>query len=452
MKTRYIFIALLIIVIVSCCSRERIGRDRLIGGLIPDFTNTNVSPEEAQNAVLSMLKDMGEEATKSSNRTVRDIWSTGRVDTKSGNENYPLFYVINFSDNKGFAIAGADKRVPPVVFIAEEGSLNSGDTLKNPGMVAMLSKIETETRMLLGLPVEGIGGRVWEAGAYRPFIDLGIGRGINYDPDSCDVYWTLSQTYTPVGTQVGCHWDQRSPFNAYCPIVDSVHAPVGCVPIAVAQVMYYHKKNATYDGMYYNWDLMQYVVNANSSATNNAWYKVKSLLVDLGDSNNLNVTYGKTSSGANTGNALRTFENFGYLSGGSYDDYSYSTLASEISSDYPVIARGRRLSDRVYSAGIQVDSIKSGHAWVIDQTMRSLWRVWIVHRRTNQLVYSTMVYRNYVHCNWGWGGESDGFFLSEVFDKNDSLAILDTKTILDTIPTYDYFYQYDKKLVTGIRP
>ena len=455
MKRIHLLLIVSFLILISCCSRDWIGRGTMGRDFVPDFTTTIVTPEEAKSAVLSMLEDVdGGETKGSSGRSISDIWLAGDLSTKSDAEDAPLFYVINFADDKGFAIAGADRRVPPVVFIADEGSLNRGDTLKNPGLIIMLSKIETESRMLLGLPVEGANGRVWTAEEYRPYMDLGLDRGIGYDPDSCDIYWTLQQTYTPVGTQVGCHWNQVRPFNAYCPKINGDTTLVGCVPVAVGQIMYYHGKDYTYNNTYYNWNLMHLITSGSAPSQypySSAWYKVKKLLVDLGDSTNLAANYGVEGTFAEYNNCIRTFQHFGYQSGGSFNRYEYSTLASEIASGYPVISTGSR--DKIIHTllGIPVDTVRVGHAWVSDQTMNSLWRVWVVHKRTQELVYSTMVYRNMIHCNWGWGGYHDGYCLEGIFDADNTYSPT-TKTYDDSIIVSRRFYNQRLKMVSGIRP
>ena len=89
---------------------------------------------------------------------------------------------------------------------------------------------------------------------------------------------------------------------------------------------------------------------------------------------------------------------FGYRSGGVHSQYDYSLIASDIDSSFPVLMSGKKID----SLDNNNNPVYSGHVWVADQTMRTLWHMWVVHKTTNQLVYHTMVYRNFIHCNWGW--------------------------------------------------
>ena len=45
-----------------------------------------------------------------------------------------------------------------------------------------------------------------------------------------------------VGPLLTTEWHQDYPFNRYTPIKGKKHAPAGCVPIAIAQVVNYHQR------------------------------------------------------------------------------------------------------------------------------------------------------------------------------------------------------------------
>lgn len=458
---RNIFIISLLSLLLICCNNDWLMDNscHVVPNNLMDYSSS-VSEQEALAAVSLFLESSDICANKNdSKRRVKNIYSTASLATKSSQDLLPLCYIINFEDSLGFAIAAADHRLPPVLCVIERGNLDvdNFNISINPGMAAMLSRIDTQCRMLLGLPINDSEGNTFTSSYYRQFINLG--NGINFDPDSCNVYWSLSQTYSPVGTQVGCTWDQGDPFNKMCPLDSGVRSDVGCTPVAVGQIMFYHKKNTTYNGTFYNWNLMKYITSTSTDTTsypyNVAWAKVQNLLVDLGDDYNLDAEYSSHGTPASDFFAPRTFEHFGYQSGGintSLSSSSYNTIASDIASGYPVLSIGYRVSKRIYSSGVQVDSTMSGHTWVIDQTMRTLWRMWVVHKRTNELVYGTYVYKDMVHCNWGWDGDHNGFFLWNVFDLYDSNAIMDTKSTRDTINVSGCFYKHNIRFVTGIRP
>ena len=60
--------------------------------------------------------------------------------------------------------------------------------------------------------------------------------------------------YEKVGPLLTTAWHQDAPFNNHTPIINGEHAPAGCVPIAIAQVVNYHQR---LDGENIAWDRLQ---------------------------------------------------------------------------------------------------------------------------------------------------------------------------------------------------
>jgi hypothetical protein len=69
----------------------------------------------------------------------------------------------------------------------------------------------------------------------------------------------------------------------------------------------------------------------------------------------------------------------------------------------------------------------SGHAWVVDGCIgyRQLVRV---YNSNEVLLREYYLYRNLVHCNWGWEGVCDGYYETSVFDLNNGAIIPDEGT------------------------
>ena len=55
-------------------------------------------------------------------------------------------------------------------------------------------------------------------------------------------YYDEIRNYKKVGPLLTTEWHQDYPFNRYTPIKGEKHAPAGCVPIAIAQVVNYHQR------------------------------------------------------------------------------------------------------------------------------------------------------------------------------------------------------------------
>ena len=68
-----------------------------------------------------------------------------------------------------------------------------------------------------------------------------------------------------------------------------------------------------------------------------------------------------------------------------------------------------------------------GHAWVIDG-----------YKRQFRTVNNEIQYRYYVHCDWGWKGDCNGYYHSGIFD------LIDGDNEFDRPYNYNNIYNYHK--------
>jgi hypothetical protein len=188
-------------------------------------------------------------------------------------------------------------------------------------------------------------------------------------------------TYGPLLTTA---WDQVDGYNEALPYMNCTSTNngrprVGCVPLACAQLMKYHKKPSSY-----NWSSM----GPGSSALQN-------LLKDLGTY--LGTGYGCTASGThedNITNVLTT--HYGYSSCTS-SGYNYNSLYNYISTNKPVIICGQGNDGR--------------HMWICDGLELTYNGTCV----TGNTIQTTLVTKR-LHMNWGWGGVDNGYFLENYFN------------------------------------
>ena len=115
----------------------------------------------------------------------------------------------------------------------------------------------------------------------------------------------------------------------------------------------------------------------------------------------------------------------------------------------PVIAGGYSHDHMVF--GIHV-YYTGGHEWLFDQyyTIRRTGYVVEYYSDGSSQVIETRQYgRNYYHCNWGWNGLYNGFYLSGLFDAENGAGIV---TRANSKSDHDHYYQYDLDIHTGINP
>lgn len=374
-----------------------------------------------------------------------------------------VMHVFNFQDDCGYAIMAGDRRVPSPMCIVDKGHFEEQEdsTGLQTFILSELSGMYQVARILPDslkydcLPFSGE-EIVTKASPYYPVDTV-------YDNGQYIVYYNWVQAGDPVGSILPTQWKQGSPFNGNCPLYwdDGAHeykrSVVGCVPIAVGQIMAYW--TVSFQGTIYNsfnWNYMSSILNESSVPHNHVgWAMLKEFLVRLGDPENLNATYGEQTESYSL-NAGRTFENFGYSHGGSLQSYRADSVITALHRG-PVLGRGNS-KEYYYSNGSS--SYGDGHAWVFDQCYNRKHPVMIYDSLWN-FITGHMLGSTLLHINWGWGGSFDGFFSPFRFDINSSLlnpldsrpslSSVATKTIVDSLGV-DYYYQFNLEINTGIHP
>ena len=196
---------------------------------------------------------------------------------------------------------------------------------------------------------------------------------------------TPSQLKRKVEPLLTCKWSQYFPFNKYTPVIQGDRTPTGCVATATAQVMYHHKwpKNRPADyiastgdearmSSTYWWDDMK--DTSNKMFSSRSQQAVGVLMYDIGKAVRMRYYHkGSDSNLQNACNALR--HNFDYTVRYLVKDVLPANeflkeVMQELSDGYPVLVVG------------------GPHAFVYDG-------------------YDE---QGFIHTNWGWGGQEDGYF------------------------------------------
>lgn len=219
--------------------------------------------------------------------------------TKSGS--FPTdLYVVNFQDNQGYAVVsssiGGELRL---VCLTEKGGLGIARMQEAQRLIQSTDSVTGLTECAspddsLFVPMLLLGGDDPLANAYRPIDDGPIGGG----PSGI------------VGPFLMTKWSQKGqPFNDLLP---NDYA-VGCVPLAVAQIMAYEESASSmvFNGVTCSWSEMKTVhtyPDRDSLGTPAGQEQVANFLYAMGSADNCNVTYGPSTSATAT-DARRAFLN-----------------------------------------------------------------------------------------------------------------------------------------------
>lgn len=410
-----------------------------------------MSMDEAQQRLEQLLKAEAGSTTRGGSMpkiTSRYVFGGKKALTRGGDnentdsvmEDSPLVYVFNFGEKEGFAVMAGDQRLPVILAQTGEGELKPDMEIDNFGVLCMLQNAETSYKQEL---------------AAINKADSGIKAGNTYitTVDSVIHYYPNEQSEG----MCQVHWHQDSPYNALCPTIGGQHCLVGCVAVAVGQLMSIHKWPLIYGQCAFNWNEM---INGTSEGLS----QTALLLNCLGLGGNLSMNYGLTASGADIDNIPQTFQNFGYSNYGSVIDYSAPHIISELMSGYPIILSGYQgitiTQTNVFGQIINVisnmDETK-GHAWIGHGLKVKTTITRYYDKATNELIKSTSSNSYYLRCNFGWGTDYDPYCDFNVAFGN--FRVEPDVTVPRVLFPDGYYYSattinnfgFNQQLVVGIR-
>lgn len=290
----------------------------------------------------------------------------------------PTYYVFNLSDGNGYVVVSGDDVTEPILGYSDFGTIDLSHC--PDGLQFMLDCYAAEMAWLEAHP-EAVQAHASQA----PMRDM--------------------EARVSISPLIQTRWNQGEPYNNNCPEISSNNvvigrAVTGCVATSMAQVMYYHhhpvsacsalpgytarnglSAPAALPDTTFAWEYM--TLTYGTSSSENAKNAVAKLMQYCGQAlqmnYNVNSVGGSSAYNESITEALKTY--FGYspdIASLTRRHYSYSEWISliyrELSESRPVILGGQ-------SAG-------GGHSFVCDG-------------------YDT---DDYFHINWGWGGQSDGYF------------------------------------------
>lgn len=319
-----------------------------------------------------------------------------------------LFYVFNRGTNDGFVIIAGDNNATPILAYSDRGTFDAGTMPEN--VAWWLQQYEQEMEYLSNHPEAARSARKLNA-AVEPLL-----------------------TTT---------WKQSKPYNEEIPTArfsrGTQRPIVGCVALAMAQVMKKHNWPTTGTGSYsYQWTATnEYnesatsptTYQANFGATTYQWSSMKDSYSESASNATAVATlcyhcgvavkmqYGVGASGAqifDVVNALRTY--FRYDKGldlylkDFYDSEQWDDmLRADLDAGQPIIYGGSTEATQYVAP--------TGHCFVFDGYDAD----------------------GKFHINWGWGGQYNGYFATSLLDSGRSNANFSNwqQAVLGIKPDYD---------------
>lgn len=359
-------------------------------------TAYNVSPDDALKIAEYYISTLQDSPTRASTREVGSInIITGGIQTRSSDTD-TLLYVINYKDDQGFAIIGADKRAMPIYAMSDTGSFeiseDSPESLK-----IFFSNAQKDVAEKINDNGNGNGNGSFTIPEFGG-IDL-------FPPPSL---------YDEVAPLISKYQSNIGPSDELCKYVTNDKgepAKTCCVPIAAEIFMSYHKWPESLEGYTFNWESM------NAGTDNDGIARLLAIIssrnyfhVMDNDSQNIGKVY--------LGSIIPAFKKCKYTFPSQTFSPTYFTedrvnaeVLKLLKTNGPLLIDGRSSIEQ-----------NNGHMWVIDG-MRQC------HKQVYDNNIMQMAKFDLYHCIWGVGGVSNGYYLAEgnFFDeKPDSHGDTDT--------------------------
>jgi hypothetical protein len=374
------------------------------------------------------------------------------------------FYVFTLGNQQtgetGFALTCGDSRIGAVLAIVEKGEYDEAD---NPflaifytGLNIYIENTISVYNSITQADIENVLNKTEAARAAAPNLPVtDVGKHgsfiINKKDDTLlPVKWNQGSSSIDMYNQIIMKWRCSDPVHSY--IV------AGCGPVAIAQIMAYHKmprySNASkykYSG--YDWSKM-----TAESPDAVAQEAIGVLLYEIGLPNNANAEYEmrlKTEGGAETGTfnsgVIKSFRNMGYTVHGSFITYNLKKVQTSIDDGKPVMVGGceKKVETKILGIFTQT-SYEEGHYWVIDGYAQMTTDI---KDKFTGVVREDPYPSDFVHCNMGWGGSKNGWYISGVFNANDIPIPGDIiQKVARSEKGEEYYFRYKVEMLTGITP
>ena len=442
-KILFIISALTMLLAQSCTNQDSGLSDSASNQNLE--TNSSLYIEREPSTITSV--DANKVATlffTGNSTSTRCITDNEVTEVRDNLTNKTLLYIVNYGQNKGFVLISASKNTSPILAFSDTGHFSlseksassvfiskykecirkamvcTSDSLRLKYALQWASFEKTDIPMVSRAISSDIQEKKNQEIAYKKaqgYRYLGNITAAQYylpqdqyksllkEMESCSDpqynYMDVVQLFTKTITQksiealLKTEWHQRYPFN-----VDAPNHLAGCVPIAIAQITYYHKYPSKY-----NWSQ----IGINPSLNDAFSYFIKDIR------NMCVIEYGENGTSSNHIKARDTFRALGYsanITGSPTED----KLSSQIIQKNPVYIRGA--------------NSEAGHAWVCDgyryTESKSVAtfipnpndpRFKFEEKTPNGFVDYSLHLQNtdssigkFFHMNLGWGGDSNGWY------------------------------------------
>ncbi|MDE7441034.1 MAG: C10 family peptidase [Muribaculaceae bacterium] len=292
------------------------------------------------------------------------------VKTRFSSDSDTIAYIFNYPNDEGFAIVAAYRIENPILAFSKRGKFDIENEIVKKYFINNLTLY-------------------LESANKRESINVNEGY-----LDGCAVVQVDSTLSI----------SQWNPWNKYV-IKEHPNCPVGCVAVASALAICQTQDSIVYhNSTYQTRQIYEYLTYGTSSTIKGSKHNISSyaqavdsmakLMYWIGK--DVHMKYKEDESSAPSDSAFLLCKSINLYTPTSFEGYTTDSL--------PFLVTYLKQGFIVYLRGTETSG-KGGHAWIADGCM-------YCYKDPNK---KTGIKDIYLHCNWGWGGIGNGYYIGNIF-------------------------------------
>lgn len=401
------------------------------------FLITPAAARDQLDQVLDMLDTpTRSRARRSEERPAATIFPSER--SRSDAAAAPLFYVFNI-EGGGFALVSTDSRTSPVYAVTDEGRYSPD--LENPNFALFLEGAERAYKEEIEQTELFIKEWIADQAAQAPM------RQVHIEVTPPPSEWSWEPPIAKAAPLLKTKWGQGAPYNNDCAPAtggNGERSATGCTVTAFCQVVAFHRHPNSFGNTTFHWDEMLRSPKIPDDGS-----------IAATDVASLHNSAKKFIAGSYTEAFGIPFTNMAY--GFINMQYPYDTQKNLVAlrQDAPLnqclnsITSSLDNNAPVPIGAATEDGKSAPHSWVIDgyatqKGQRTIYISGYPYPATQSMT------RTLIHCNWGWDGLCDGYFLPSFLHPKQGNIQPDPDS--DTDIKIDSEYSWDFKLFVNIKP
>ncbi len=383
MKNKFLLLG---VVLFSSCT----DRNPILTTSDEDFIITKVALDEIRSIddAIVIALDVASINSQPSSRNDVSIANVVVVNQASNSRSSEdtLFYAVNYTNERGYALISANRNCDPVLAVVENGEFTSEDDIENPGMKLFLNSAKNYNLSVIP------GGPILPPSPENPKMKDWI-------------YENINDSVAPRVIPTFGNYSSR-PIIA-CNAIAAAHA----LSVFEKPDTIYISKENKFQAI--NWYAYKHLSDPICVyETENCYTFIEELAIRMGANPQTGESYFH-----NNHKVIKTFlpNNVGEIRTGKPDPYNL------IKSSGVIILDG-------FTTDNNGSIISPGHTWVIDgyifRKIIDIEYIVTIDRFTGREISRVLSYDNsrvleyLVHYNWGWNGDCNGYFNQNVFNPS----------------------------------